>query len=155
MTAPVASSSVRVTASPEDAFAVFTDEIGLWWRRDTPYWNDPERAVSVRLEPWVGGRFVEVHDVETGEGFEVGRVTTWEPGRRVAFTWTQVGWPADVTTQVEVVFSPTPDGTLIELTHGGFDSVPDAHLYADGYDAGWKALLGWLAEHTNARKDLR
>jgi hypothetical protein len=34
----------------------------------------------VRIEPRVGGRFIEVYDVETDEGFEVGRVTAWEPG---------------------------------------------------------------------------
>ncbi len=34
----------------------------------------------MRIEPRVGGRFIEVYDVETDEGFEVGRVTAWEPG---------------------------------------------------------------------------
>ena len=32
----------------------------------------------------VGGRFVEVYDLETGAGIEVGRVTVWEPGERLA-----------------------------------------------------------------------
>ena len=48
---------------------MFTDEIGLWWRRDTPYWNDRERGLSVRIKPYVGGRFVEVYDLETGSGW--------------------------------------------------------------------------------------
>lgn len=32
------SAEVVVAATPQDAFAVFTDEIGLWWRTGTPYW---------------------------------------------------------------------------------------------------------------------
>ena len=70
---PVAATAeVLVEATPEQAFAIFTDEIGLWWRRDTPYWNDRERGRSVRIEPGVGGRFVEVWDIEGGTGFEIG-----------------------------------------------------------------------------------
>ena len=95
----VATAEVLVEATPEDAFALFTDEIGLWWRTDTPYWNDRERGLSVRIEPRVGGRFIEVYDVETQSGLEVGRVTAWEPGKRLALTWTQVGWPEGVATR--------------------------------------------------------
>jgi hypothetical protein len=50
-TLPAATAEVTVDASPEEAFRIFTDEIGLWWRRNTPYWNDAERGLSVRIEP--------------------------------------------------------------------------------------------------------
>ena len=56
-TLPAATAEVRVAATPEEAFRIFTDEIGLWWRRGTRYWNDAERGLSVRIEPGVGGRF--------------------------------------------------------------------------------------------------
>ena len=142
---------VVVAATPEDAFAIFTDEIGLWWRTGTPYWNDPARGVSVRIEPGVGGRFLEVHDPEEGTGFEVGRVTAWEPGERLALTWTQVGWPPGVATDVEVTFAPVEEGTLVRLEHTGFDRVPRGEEYAGGYSAGWNDLLGWYAERTRDR----
>lgn len=144
----VATAEVVVGAGPEDAFAIFTDEVGLWWRTGTRYWNDPERGLSVRIEPYVGGRFMEVQDLESGDGFEVGRVTAWEPGRRLALTWTQVGWPEDATTDVEIRFEPCEGGTRVRLEHSGFERVPDAESFAGGYDAGWKELLGWFAEHT-------
>jgi hypothetical protein len=48
---------LSVEPSPEEAFRIFTDEIGLWWRRSTPYWDDAERGLSVRIEPSVGGHF--------------------------------------------------------------------------------------------------
>ena len=149
----VATAEVVVAAAPDDAFAVFTDEVGLWWRTGTPFWNDPERGLSVRIEPYVGGRFMEVYDLETGEGFEVGRVTAWEPGRRLALTWTQVGWPDDATTDLEISFEPHEGGTRVRLEHSGFERVPDAAAFAGGYDAGWKELLGWFAERANKESE--
>jgi hypothetical protein len=74
-TLPAATAEVVVDASLEDAFRAFTEEIGLWWRRGTPYWNDPERGLTIRIEPGVGGRFIEPYDLEAGTGLEVGRVT--------------------------------------------------------------------------------
>jgi uncharacterized protein YndB with AHSA1/START domain len=147
----VARAEVVVEASPSDAFELFTDEIGLWWRRDTPYWNDRERGLSVRIEPGVGGRFVEVYDLEDGSGYEVGRVTAWEPGARLALTWTQLGWPDDVSTNIEVTFEAADGGTLVRVEQTGFERVPDAEQYLAGYDAGWKTVLGWYAEHVDEK----
>lgn len=148
-----ARAEVMVEASPEEAFALFTEDIGLWWRRDTPYWNDRERGLSVRIEPGVGGRFIEVYDLETGSGMDVGHVTVWEPGRRLALTWTQVGWPKGASTELEITFEPTPSGgTVVRLEHTGFERVPGAIDFIAGYDAGWKEVLGWFAEHANAHR---
>src|ERR1700760_3151325 len=80
---PAARAEVTVPASPDETFAMFTDDIGLWWRRDTEYWNDRRRGLSIRIEPGVGGRFIEVYDLDAGTGMEVGRVTAWEPGHRL------------------------------------------------------------------------
>lgn len=147
-----ARAEVLVEATPEEAFAIFTDEIELWWRTDTPYWNDRARGRSVRIEPGIGGRFIEVYDLETGAGFEVGRVTAWEPGRRLGLTWTQVGWPDGVATDIDVTFEPVAAGTRVRLEQTGFERVPDAETFIGGYDSGWKELLGWFAERTNARR---
>ncbi len=144
-----ARAEVTVEASPEEAFALFTEDIGLWWRRDTPYWNDRERGLSVRIEPGEGGRFIEVYELETGGGMEVGRVTAWEPGRRLALTWTQVGWPQGASTQLEITFEPVADGTRVRLQHTGFERVPGAIDFIAGYDSGWKEVLGWYAEHAS------
>jgi uncharacterized protein YndB with AHSA1/START domain len=146
-----ARAEIVVDASPEQAFEIFTDEIGLWWRRDTPYWNDPDRGLTIRIEPRVGGRFLEVYDLDSGTGLEVGRVTTWEPGARLALTWTQVGWPEGVSTDIEVTFEPAEGGTLVRLEQTGFERVPDAEQYLAGYETGWKTVLGWYAERVNAR----
>jgi uncharacterized protein YndB with AHSA1/START domain len=145
-TLPAATAEVVVDASPDDAFRCFTEEIGLWWRRGTPYWNDAERGLSVRIEPGVGGRFIEVYDLETGAGYEVGRVTVWDPGRRFAMTWTQVGWPEGVSTDVEVTFEPERAQTRVTLRQTGFERVgPGAEEFLSGYTLGWKEVLGWFA----------
>jgi len=150
-TLPAATAEVVVDASPNDAFRAFTEEIGLWWRRATPYWNDAERGLTVQIEPGIGGRFLEVYDLDTGEGFEIGRVTAWEPGRRFAMTWTQVGWRDGVTTDIDVSFEPLDDGTRVTLEHTGFERVgPGGDEFRAGYSMGWKEVLGWFAEHANA-----
>lgn len=147
---PAATAEVIVDASPEDAFHAFTAEIGLWWRRDTPYWNDAEKGLTVRIEPHVGGRFVEVYDLDTGDGYEVGRVTAWDPGRRFAMTWTQTGWPEEVSTDVEVTFEPEGARTRVTLRQTGFERVgPGAEEAQAGYSMGWKEILGWFAEQVN------
>jgi uncharacterized protein YndB with AHSA1/START domain len=147
-----ATAEVLVDATPEEAFAIFTEEIGLWWRTGTPYWNDRERGLSVRIEPGVGGRFIEVYDLDTDEGFEVGRVTAWEPGRRLALTWTQADWPNGVATDVDITFEPVAGRTRVRLEQTGFERVPEAETFVGGYDSGWKELLGWFAESTSERR---
>ncbi|HEY4280161.1 MAG TPA: SRPBCC domain-containing protein [Conexibacter sp.] len=145
-----ARAEVVVAATPEAAFRLFTDEIGLWWRTGTMYWNDAERALVLRLEPGVGGRLLEVYDLDTGEGFESGRVTAWEPGRRLALTWTQLGWADGLSTDLNVTFEPVGDGTRVRVEHSGFERVPDGEALSGGYGHGWVELLGWFTEHAVA-----
>lgn len=59
-TRQAARAEIVVAATPDEAFRMFTDEIGLWWRQNTRYSNDPDRALYLRIESHVGGRFVEV-----------------------------------------------------------------------------------------------
>src|SRR3989304_488693 len=109
--------SVEVPADPETAFRLYTAEINRWWKRGTHYWNARHRAVGLRFEPFVGGRFIEVYDAQTGEGFEIGRVQVWEPGRRLVYTWREAGWAPGAQTEVEVLFDPTAQGTRVTEEH--------------------------------------
>jgi uncharacterized protein YndB with AHSA1/START domain len=79
-------------------------------------------------------------------------VTAWEPARLLGLTWTQAGWPQGASTQLEITFEPTTGGgTVVRLTHSGFERVPGAIDFIAGYDAGWKEVLGWFAEHASIR----
>ena len=74
--------AVTVAVPPERAFEAFTTEIDLWWRQGVAY--RAGRGV-LTLEPRVGGRLFQEYD--EGRVHEAGRVTIWEPPRRLAFEW--------------------------------------------------------------------
>jgi uncharacterized protein YndB with AHSA1/START domain len=72
----------------EDAFRLFTEGFGQWWPGD---------------------------DSES-DAVEEGSVTTWDPPRRIEFTWHR----QDEET-VTVEFDTEADGTRVTLTHGGWE----------------------------------
>jgi len=39
-------------------------------------WNDAKWTVGIRIEPGVGGHWIEVYDEATGEGFECARLVS-------------------------------------------------------------------------------
>jgi uncharacterized protein YndB with AHSA1/START domain len=144
-----ATASIQVACDPGTAFKVFTADIGTWWKRGTHYWSDAQRAAEMRFEPHAaGGRLVEVYDVATGEGFEIGRITVWEPGERLVFGWRTAEWQPGQSTEVEVRFAPVAAGTEVTIEHRGWDSLPGGGDMAAGYSGGWAELLGWFAERT-------
>lgn len=135
------SSEVTVGVDPETAFAIFTDEMDLWWVRGPINFYDASRAIARRCEPGVGGRLLEVYDETTGEALELGRITTWQPGERL-------GWSSSVDdVQTEVRFLPVAAGTTVIVT---------ATIPAGGADRGgtsWvRVVPGWLGAWL-ARRD--
>jgi hypothetical protein len=55
----------------------------------------------------------------------------------LALTWTQVGWPEGVATDLEVTFEPTADGTRVTLLRTGFERVgAGAERFLEGYELG-------------------
>ncbi len=146
---PTVAVAVEVAVDPAAAFEIFTDEIGRWWRPGPLNWNYADRAIGMRIEPGVGGRWIEVHDDSTGEGFEHGRVLVWEPGRRLVLRYEDRGHDIDGT-EVEVRFEPVEGGTRVTLEHRGWDRVA-ADLAARKVQIkrwGWANILGWYQEWT-------
>jgi uncharacterized protein YndB with AHSA1/START domain len=118
--------SLRVAATPERAFAAFTREIGAWWRPD-PLFAFTRRAPGrLAFEPGPGGRLVETS--ADGETFEIGAITAWEPGVRLAFTWRQASFAPEQTTHVEIRFEPVGNETRITVEHRGWDAIPQDHV---------------------------
>jgi activator of Hsp90 ATPase-like protein len=139
--------TIEVAVDPATAFEVFTEEIGEWYRSGPYSWNDPERAVGIRFEPGVGGRLVEVHDEATGEGFEMGRILVWEPGARLVFAYSNVYFPPDPQTEVEVRFEAKGgSGTLVTLEHRGLDRLPPEFVRRFE-DRAWIAFMSWFREY--------
>ena len=131
--------SVHVDCPVEDAFRLFTGEIGQWWPL-TEYSEAGAEAEACRIEPWVGGRVFE--RARSGEERGWGEVTTWDPPGRVEFTWNP-GGPKDDRQTVTVEFEVEADGTKVTLTHRGWElagvsvcvagtTLPMARMTGDG-----------------------
>jgi DNA-binding transcriptional ArsR family regulator/uncharacterized protein YndB with AHSA1/START domain len=129
---------VRVPLDPAKAFMLFTDGIDEWWPLDEGFTYGRDLFHEIHLEPRLGGRFYE--RFRDGEEFDIGRVAVWEPPTRVVFTWRDPAWRAD--TEVEVTFEADGDGTILVLTHRGFERVGDARQYYLGrWSSGWPRVL--------------
>jgi hypothetical protein len=131
--------TVYVDVDPDTAFRVFTEEIDAWYKRGPHSFHRPKQAIAVRFEPRLGGRLVEVHDADTGDGIEMGRVTVWEPGRRLV-------WTDAEGTEVEVQFDAVDSETRVRLEHRGLNRLTPGRAI-QVRDHGWWLLLGWFDVH--------
>jgi len=127
------SAEVMVGVDPHTAFAVFTDEMDLWWVRGPINFYDAARAVGMRCEPGVGGRLLELYTEDASDALELGRITTWKPGELLA-------WDSSVDDVViEVRFDPVGTETRVIVT---------ASIPAGGADKGGTSWLrvvpSWL-----------
>lgn len=138
---------VEVPEDPTDAFMIFTQEIGHWWRPGPLNWNDASRAAGVHIETGPGGRWIEIHDRKTGEGVTQGRFTHWDLGERLVFLYQDVGHSLDGT-EVEIRFEPIVGGTRVTLEHRGWERVaPSAVARARNLKRwGWGNILNWYVE---------
>ncbi|MGH2896057.1 MAG: VOC family protein [Solirubrobacteraceae bacterium] len=124
---------VDVRVDPAAAFRIFTEEIDQWWVRGPANFYDGARARGMRFEPGLGGRLVQVND--GAEDRELGRVTSWEPGQRLAYE-------TDDGATVDVRFEPAAAGTrvIVEQRGPGMSAWPNilgwfVHRAEDGYRA--------------------
>src|SRR5206468_28082 len=108
--ATVAATEVEVPVDPDRAFRIFTEEIDDWWVRSPTTFMDGGRALARRIEPGVGGRLLEVYDDATGDALELGRITAWEPGKRLVFETPDL-------TEAEFRFEATRTGTRVSVEH--------------------------------------
>ncbi len=145
--------ALRVKATPERAFEVFTREVGLWWRPNPMFEFTPRSPGSLSFEPGPEGRFIET--LPGGKVFEIGRIRAWEPPSRLVFGWRQAAFAKDQDTEVEVRFEPVGDETRVTVEHRGWDTVPAEHvarhsmpdpLFLRRHAEWWQTLLSSLQE---------
>lgn len=134
--------ALRVKASPDRAFAAFTDEIGAWWRPSPLFQTTPRAPGRLAFEPGEGGRLTET--LASGKVFEIGRILRWTPPELLIFSWRQANFPPDLHTEVEVRFESVGEETRVSIEHRGFDRVPADSAARHGFPD--RALLMRLAE---------
>jgi hypothetical protein len=133
--------SVRVTivvdVTPADAFEVFTRETAAWYR---PRLTQPGSG-HLRFDE--AGRRVLHAGGEGDTEVEVGRITVWEAGRRLAFVDRQ-------DTEVEVRFEAEGGVTKVTLEHRGLDHLPPDKAESI-VQYGWRRLAFQFEAHLQAR----
>jgi len=135
--------SIRVNASPERAFEVFTSGLGRWWPRDKGIGKMPMKTAV--METRLGGRWYEL--AEDGSQATVGKIIVWDPPKRFVMTWDiNSQWKPDTTvsSEVEVKFiAEGTDATRVELEHRKFEQMgaeAGASMRKD-VDGGWPGMM--------------
>jgi uncharacterized protein YndB with AHSA1/START domain len=148
---------VTVPRDPAAAFVGFAERLGRWWPRE--YTWAQSSLEQIGIDPRTGSCS------EIGpHGFRCdwGRVLAWEPARRLLISW-QIGPrrepvpDPDRASEVEIVFAPAEEGSLVSLEHRAFDRHGEgAAGYRDAMASpqGWPYILAkyaaWAAEPDDA-----
>jgi hypothetical protein len=119
--------AVEVEVDPATAFDLFTSDIAAWWRADRSLWGD------------TGGELRFENGLLMQGDVEIGQVSAWEPGPRLAFTYGPPGADPAERTDVEVRFEAVHGGTRVVVRHGGWEK------------ANWAGLLAGFARHSLER----
>jgi uncharacterized protein YndB with AHSA1/START domain len=136
--------TLTVRATPEKAFAVFTDGFDRWWPKSHTIGSSPLKTAVI--EPRVGGRWYGLS--EAGAEDLWGDVLAWEPPARLVLAWRINGqWTYDpaLLTEVEVRFTAVGDGeTRVDFEHRDLERFGDS-TQADqtrvSMDGGWSGIL--------------
>jgi uncharacterized protein YndB with AHSA1/START domain len=141
--------ALRVPADPLRTFEAFTQEISSWWQPSGLFQITAGGDGRLAFEPGVGGRLFTTLD--DGEEFEIGRISIWEPGRRLVFAWRQASFTPEQATEVEICFEPVGAETRVSIEHRAWDTIPRRHAARHGFPEQatlqraadwWRASLG-------------
>jgi uncharacterized protein YndB with AHSA1/START domain len=136
------------------AFDVFTQDIALWWQPSELFQITPGGDGRLAFEPGPGGRLFTT--LKDGREFEIGRISAWEPGKRLAFSWRQASFTDGQSTEVEVLFEAVGRETRVSIEHHAWDTIPQRHAARHGFPehatlqrAGdwWRASLASFKRH--------
>ena len=131
--------AVEVRRGVEEAFRVFTTDIGAWWPL-VGHSVAPDKVEAVVLEGRPGGRLYKRW--RDGGEADWARVLAWEPPARLVLAW-RPNPERRAETEVEVRFvAVEADHTRVELEHRGWERLGDLAAEARAsYDGGWPGVL--------------
>jgi len=134
--------STFVALAPTRAFEIFTRDIDAWWKRAPRYRQLPGQAGAMRFEGSPASRLVEQQGEQV---IVIGRVLTWEVGKRLTFEWHDAMLSAADRTTVDVRFEPHKSGTRVTLEHRNVGGLPGDHRVRRGLSGeAFEAMLGYL-----------
>jgi uncharacterized protein YciI len=123
---------VRVRCDAETAFELFTAHLAAWW--PLAEFSVFGARASVAFED---RRVVE----RLGSEHAVwGTVLEWDPPDGFSMTW-HPGQDPDRATQVAVSFQSDGDGTVVTLTHTGWERLSEPEAAREEYNSGWPHVL--------------
>jgi uncharacterized protein YndB with AHSA1/START domain len=140
--------SVTVHRDPEDAFRVFTVDMGTWWpvQRHSMAVDEHEGRVKVEsivVEEREGGRIYEV--MSDGTEGTWATILTWDPPRRLVLAW-KPNVSDNPPTEIDVRFTPDGDGTRVDLEHRGWERLGAmADAARSSYGENWDGVLALFA----------
>lgn len=143
---------VLVNTDPARAFEVFTKGMDRWWPARHSI-NRNSALQTIIIEPVVGGRWMERG--EDGSECQWGKVLSWEPPSRLVLAWQitpEFQFDPELTTELEIRFTPNGDSTLVELEHrleGYGDAADQMRELFDGSQA-WEGSLAAFARFIDA-----
>lgn len=135
--------TVNVRRTPEEAFRVFTREMGSWWPLQAfSMAEDTEgrvKAESVVFEEREGGRVFEV--MSDGTEGTWATILAWDPPRRLVLAW-KPNLTDNPPTELEVTFTADDGGTRVDLEHRGWERLGAmAEEARSGYGDNWNGVL--------------
>jgi uncharacterized protein YndB with AHSA1/START domain len=135
--------SILVPTNPLRAFEAFTRDIAQWWQPGHLFRITPQGDGALEFEPGQGGRLIARFSER--EPFEIGRVSVWEPGERLVFTWRQASFEPSQSTEVEVRFESVGSQTRVSVQHRAWDTLPQKHVARHGFPEAMtlRQVAGW------------
>ena len=144
--------SIRVGASQQHAFEVFTSGLGRWWPLNHGVGKTPRKAAV--METRLGGHWYEL--AEDGTRTNVGKIIVWDPPQRFVMTWDiNSQWKPDATISSEVEVRFIADGanaTRVELEHRKFEQMgaEGGEFMRSDVDGGWPGMLERFRQQAEA-----
>ena len=132
---------IRVRCDVDTAFELFTAHLGAWWPLGTHSVFGAQASVAFE-----DGVVVERHGADKAVW---GTVLRWDRPGGFAMTW-HPGHGPERATEVAVAFEPDGDGTLVTLTHTGWERLAEPEAARAEYDRGWPLVLARLAQRVVA-----
>ena len=136
---------IEIAAPPARIFEALTDPAQLlaWWGDRSSY-----PSTHWELDPRVGGKWLSRWRGPDGATFALGgEILALEPPRLLSYSWWDERYAGLPLTTVRYELASTPTGTLVTMTHDGFD---DVRADFDDYNGGWRTVMRKLREHAES-----